>query len=278
MWSSRSASSSVGEADSLKAQGNECFRKGKLNAAIECYTQAIFAHASAALYSNRAMCRVKRCLTEDGTAVAVAEWKQVESDCLDALRLEPEGKTAFKCLYNLGLARTELGHYKAAAENFSQARKRWPEGDATKAIKLQRAEDALRKKEWESTELWRSLRRQRTLAALKALVDVRASTAAAAAAAAAPGGGHGGGHGGGDGSTTEVEDAAVEPAAVEQQEEEEEAAEDWAEHAVELAQMTREEEARAKRDIPDWLCCKISWDLARDPVHGGVSILCAVPF
>ena len=77
--------------EELKRKGNECFKRGKYNAAIECYTQAIDVQPSAALYSNRAMCHVKRCLIE-----AKEEWTQVEADCRASVHLDPAGKTAYK--------------------------------------------------------------------------------------------------------------------------------------------------------------------------------------
>lgn len=117
------------EADNLKAQGNECFKRSKFSAAIELYTQAILLSPSAALYSNRAMwvlhspslilsskphkyltlrwfccrCHVRRSLVE-----MRGEWDQVERDCRMSLELDPHGRSSYKALYHLGVAQVRL--------------------------------------------------------------------------------------------------------------------------------------------------------------------------
>jgi STIP1 family protein 1 len=43
-------------------------------------------------------------------------------------------------------------------------------------------------------------------------------------------------------------------------------AEEWRGHTEQLQLLIAEEEARQTREVPDWLCCKITMDVFRDPV------------
>lgn len=66
------------QAEFLKDQGNQYFKKGKLGAAIEAYTQAIdLCPKVPAFWTNRALCYKKR-----------SEWDKAERDCLKALKLD----------------------------------------------------------------------------------------------------------------------------------------------------------------------------------------------
>jgi STIP1 family protein 1 len=200
--------------EELKAKGNECFRRGKYNAAIECYTQAIDVQASAALYSNRAAAHVKRCLLEGRD-----EWSQVEADCRASVHLDPRGKTAHKAYYNLTMALTKLGQYAPARDSLASARDLLGDSDSDSTARLEAAAGALRRAEWEAAESQRWTARSETLQRLQQLVSER-----------------------GDAS----------PGATDDEEQ--------------LAQLVAEEEARRTRDVPDWLCCKITMDIMRDPV------------
>jgi STIP1 family protein 1 len=221
-------------ADQLKNQGNDCFKRGKYNAAIELYTQAIMQCASAALYSNRAMCHLKRSLQE-----GCEEWSQVEEDCLLSLELEPHGRSSYKALYNLGVAQTKLGRHAAARQAFAKARalcdslSTGAQGDSVSLAKLEVAMGALRKEEWEAEETARTERRTHTLDFLMGLVDTAQAEA--------------------DSTATDGE----RPLQLDM----------LGTHRQELQRIMAEEGDRArKREIPDWLCCKITWDVVRDPV------------
>ena len=78
-------------AEERKAAGNEFFSRGKLEAAIEAYSEAIcFAPNMPTYYTNRAMCHRKK-----------SAWDSVIADCEQALRLDD---TSIKGHYLLGVA------------------------------------------------------------------------------------------------------------------------------------------------------------------------------
>ena len=215
-------------AEQLKLQGNECFKKQKYNAAIEFYTQAIDVQPSAALFSNRAMCHVKRSLIEDRD-----EWAQVESDCRRSVELDASGRTAYKAHYNLGMALTKLESFAEARTSFASAKQLLGSSDSDSAARLEAAGCALCKVEWEALETLRVARRQDTLLSLQQLLGERAAAAAAG---------------------TEEQESGTAAAAA------------WLGHEEQLAALIAEEAARQQRDVPDWLCCKITMDIMRDPV------------
>lgn len=83
-------------AEMLKQHGNFCFSKGKLDAAIEAYSEAISLEPKNAVYrTNRAMCHMKK-----------TNWAEVINDTVHALALE---QTSIKAHYLLGLALFSLG-------------------------------------------------------------------------------------------------------------------------------------------------------------------------
>lgn len=78
-------------AEERKRVGNEAFSKGKLEAAIEAYSEAIcFAPSEPVYYTNRAMCHRKK-----------EQWDAVMADCRVALGLDD---TSIKGHYLLGVA------------------------------------------------------------------------------------------------------------------------------------------------------------------------------
>eukprot|EP00878_Enallax_costatus_P031599 GHUV01034560.1.p1 GENE.GHUV01034560.1~~GHUV01034560.1.p1 ORF type:complete len:242 (+),score=78.89 GHUV01034560.1:274-999(+) len=95
-------------AESLKAEGNALFTKGKYSAAAECYTEAITLDPSlAVLYVNRGMCYKKLC-----------KWQQVAQDATTALS---HNRDLMKAHYLLGVARRELRDVQQAITHLSKA-------------------------------------------------------------------------------------------------------------------------------------------------------------
>ncbi|KAJ4783246.1 E3 ubiquitin-protein ligase CHIP [Rhynchospora pubera] len=79
------------QAELLKQDGNTFFKKDRLGAAIDAYTEAIALCPNVAVYwTNRALCFKKR-----------NEWRKVEDDCRNALQLD---NNSVKAHYMLGLA------------------------------------------------------------------------------------------------------------------------------------------------------------------------------
>ncbi|CAM6095654.1 unnamed protein product [Calypogeia fissa] len=96
------------QADLLKDKGNQYFKKEKLGAAIEAYTEAITLCPSVPLYwTNRAICERKR-----------EQWEKVEADCRRALELDNH---CVKAYYLLGLALVHYQQYEEAVKQLERA-------------------------------------------------------------------------------------------------------------------------------------------------------------
>ena len=95
-------------AEERKEFGNTCFQKGKLDAAIEAYSEAICLDPQQAVFrTNRAMCYLKK-----------EAWEKVASDCKAALALEPN---SIKGHYLLGNALVEQASYEEGVHHLQQA-------------------------------------------------------------------------------------------------------------------------------------------------------------
>ena len=94
-------------ADKEKEKGNECFKTGEHDTAIEYYTRGLSLHENAIIYANRAMAYLRM----DRAADAV-------KDCDSALRVDPSYK---KALFRRGLAYKALASYDEAADDLKAA-------------------------------------------------------------------------------------------------------------------------------------------------------------
>ena len=93
----------MSQADSLKAHGNECFAKGKLDAAIEAYSECICLSPGVAVYhTNRALCYHKK-----------AMWDAVVHDCGVVLTIDSR---SVKAHYLLGTALVEQQKLREGTE------------------------------------------------------------------------------------------------------------------------------------------------------------------
>ncbi|KAG6555752.1 hypothetical protein Mapa_002992 [Marchantia paleacea] len=102
------ANTSEKQAEAAKKQGNIYFKKEKLGAAIEAYTEAIALCPQVPIYwTNRALCERKR-----------NEWEKVEADCRKALELDNK---SVKAHYMLGLALLHYQQYGRAVAELEKA-------------------------------------------------------------------------------------------------------------------------------------------------------------
>ncbi|KAK7293194.1 hypothetical protein RJT34_16057 [Clitoria ternatea] len=93
-----SFSSVAKQAEQLRIDGNNYFKKERFGAAVDAYTEAITLCPNVAVYwTNRALCHRKR-----------GDWKRVEEDSLQAIRLD---SNSFKAHYMLGLALIQKEEY-----------------------------------------------------------------------------------------------------------------------------------------------------------------------
>ena len=124
------------QAEKLKEHGNACFSKGKLEAAIEAYSECICLDNSCAVYyTNRALCHHKK-----------AAWPLVELDCNSALALE---STSVKARYLLGAALVEQGDYRRGTEELHRALELCKERTVSYKEDILRALLSARKRHWE---------------------------------------------------------------------------------------------------------------------------------
>ncbi|XP_064632821.1 RNA polymerase II-associated protein 3-like [Lineus longissimus] len=96
-----------------KDRGNQCFKAGKYNEAVECYTKGIQCDSyNAVLPANRAMALLKQ-----------EKFGAAEFDCTESLLLDP---TYVKAYSRRGAARLALGKLHKAKEDFEQVLKLEP--------------------------------------------------------------------------------------------------------------------------------------------------------
>ncbi|KAM0051020.1 putative U box domain, tetratricopeptide-like helical domain superfamily [Helianthus debilis subsp. tardiflorus] len=101
-------SSAAEQAEQLKQDGNLYFKKNRLGAAIDAYTEAITLCPNVPVYfTNRALCHRKR-----------NEWARVEEDCMRAVRLDPK---SVKGHYMLGLALLQRENYAEGIKALERA-------------------------------------------------------------------------------------------------------------------------------------------------------------
>ncbi|XP_066363093.1 E3 ubiquitin-protein ligase CHIP-like isoform X1 [Miscanthus floridulus] len=95
------------QAELRRIEGNVCFKKARLGAAIDCYTEAIALCPDVAVYwMNRALCHFK-----------LKEWAKVEEDSRKALALD---HTLVKGHYLLGCALLEKEESALAIKEFEK--------------------------------------------------------------------------------------------------------------------------------------------------------------
>ncbi|KAL6624642.1 hypothetical protein ACP70R_031963 [Stipagrostis hirtigluma subsp. patula] len=96
------------QAELRRIEGNACFKKARLGAAIDCYTEAIALCPDVAVYwMNRGLCHFRR-----------KEWPKVEEDSRRALALDD---TLVKGHYLLGCALLEKEEFALAIHEFEKA-------------------------------------------------------------------------------------------------------------------------------------------------------------
>ena len=124
-------------AEEAKALGNAMFSKGKLQAAIEAYSEAIcFEPSEPVYYTNRAMCHRRR-----------EAWESVISDCEKALSLDD---TSIKGHYLLGVALEAGGLFPDAVRHLHRALELCKDRTIAYKDDIQRAMLLARKREWQA--------------------------------------------------------------------------------------------------------------------------------
>ncbi|XP_071720663.1 E3 ubiquitin-protein ligase CHIP-like [Rutidosis leptorrhynchoides] len=100
--------SAIDQAEQLKQDGNSYFKKNRLGAAIDAYTEAITLCPNIPVYwTNRALCHRKR-----------NDWARVEQDCLKAIQLDYK---SVKGHYMFGLALLRKEKYAQGIKELQRA-------------------------------------------------------------------------------------------------------------------------------------------------------------
>ncbi|CAM8894191.1 unnamed protein product [Rhodiola kirilowii] len=106
--SSLDALSADEQAEQLRQVGNYYFKKGRFDAAIEAYTEAITLCPNVIVYwTNRALCHRKK-----------NDWVKLDEDCRRAIQLD---KKSVKAHYMLGLALLEKEKYGEGVKELEKA-------------------------------------------------------------------------------------------------------------------------------------------------------------
>lgn len=126
------------QAEKIKAHGNECFAKGKLDAAIEAYSECICLEPGIAVYyTNRALCYHKK-----------GQWDAVVRDCQVVLSIDAQ---SVKAHYMLGQALIEQGQLQRGEQGLQRALQLCKERTVSYKEDILRALLSARKRIWEST-------------------------------------------------------------------------------------------------------------------------------
>ncbi|KAL5562187.1 hypothetical protein UlMin_031934 [Ulmus minor] len=209
--------SSALQAEQLKEDGNLCFKKERLGAAIDNYTEAITLCPDVPVYwTNRALCYLKR-----------NDWTKVENDCRVAIKLD---HNSVKAHYMLGLALIKKQEYDDGIKELEKAldlgRGANPNGYMVEEIWQELAK--AKYSQWERASTMRSWELQILKECCEAALKERHFL---------------------DNSHSDEDSTA---------------------HLEQLKDLElvfqRAGEADTPKEVPDYLCCKITLDLFRDPV------------
>jgi STIP1 family protein 1 len=214
-------------ANDLKVQGNTYFQARRFTDAVSCYTKAIIHDPSIpTYYTNRALCYLK-----------LRMWENASQDCQRALEADPN---LVKGHFFNGQALYELELYDEAVASLKKAL------DLAKEQKLNFGDDIsaalrlARKKKWMLLEEKRIQQEIELQIQLNSLVTAEKDRRIEALKRLTPGSC--------DADIEHVTD----------------------EYVKKLQQINdlfvQVDERRKKREVPDILCCKISFEIMRDPV------------
>lgn len=219
----------INQDQEFKIQGNKLFIHRKYNEALECYTKAILKNPNIPTYfTNRALCYLK-----------LQWWDAAAADCKRALEMN---STLVKGHFFLAQALLEKENYDEAINHFQRA------NDFAREQKLNVGDDiasqlrVARKRRWNSLEEKRITQEIELQTYLTGLIheDRERKTDEIQKAAAS--------HSEADGEVAKTEQLCDQ-------------------RIAELnALFTKVDDHRMKREVPDYLCGKISFEVLRDPV------------
>ncbi|XP_036594867.1 E3 ubiquitin-protein ligase CHIP [Trichosurus vulpecula] len=219
-------------AQELKEQGNRLFVGRKYPEAAACYSKAITRNPLVAVYyTNRALCYLK--MQQHDKALA---------DCKHALELDSQ---SVKAHFFLGQCQLEMENYDEAIANLQRAYNLAKEQRLNFGDDIPSALRIAKKKRWNSIEERRIHQENELHAYLTKLIMAERERELEECQRSQE-------ENNGDESRNRAQQASIE-----------------AKHDKYLADMdelfSQVDEKRKKRDIPDYLCGKISFELMREP-------------
>ncbi|XP_068964263.1 E3 ubiquitin-protein ligase CHIP isoform X2 [Petaurus breviceps papuanus] len=219
-------------AQELKEQGNRLFVGRKYPEAAACYSKAITRNPLVAVYyTNRALCYLK--MQQHDKALA---------DCKHALELDSQ---SVKAHFFLGQCQLEMENYDEAIANLQRAYNLAKEQRLNFGDDIPSALRIAKKKRWNSIEERRIHQENELHAYLTKLIMAERERELEECQRSQE-------EDNGDESRNRAQQASIE-----------------AKHDKYLADMdelfSQVDEKRKKRDIPDYLCGKISFELMREP-------------
>ncbi|XP_037960738.1 E3 ubiquitin-protein ligase CHIP [Teleopsis dalmanni] len=214
----------------LKEQGNQMFLARKYDDAINLYTKAIIKNPNnATCFTNRALCHLK-----------LKHWDMSCMDCRRALDIDGN---LLKAHFFLGQSLMEQEHYDEAIKHLQRA------FDLSKEQKLKFGDDITsqlrlaRKKRWNVLEEKRICQEIELQTYINKLIKDDMENRLA---------------------KLKIDDTTSEDQLKEKQQEIEQECDD---HIKELNNVfAKVDDRRRKRDVPDFLCGKISFEILTDPV------------
>uniref|UniRef100_A0A4W5MQF6 E3 ubiquitin-protein ligase CHIP n=1 Tax=Hucho hucho TaxID=62062 RepID=A0A4W5MQF6_9TELE len=218
-------------AQEWKEQGNRLFLSRKYQESAACYSKAIKRNPSVSVYyTNRALCNVK--LQQHDKALA---------DCKQALELDPH---SVKALFFLGQCHLEMENYDEAIGNLQRAYNLAKEQRLNFGDDIPSALRIAKKKRWNSIEEKRINQENELHAYLTKLILAE--------------------------KERELDDSREEQdAKSEECRSRHDLTKFHSKHDKHLSDMeelfSQLDEKRKKREIPDYLCGKISFELMREP-------------
>ncbi|XP_006005585.1 E3 ubiquitin-protein ligase CHIP [Latimeria chalumnae] len=219
-------------AQELKEQGNRLFLGRKYQEAVACYSKAINRNPSVAVYyTNRALCYLK-----------MQQYDKTVADCKHALELDSQ---SVKAHFFLGQCQLEMENYDEAIANLQRAYNLAKEQRLNFGDDIPSALRIAKKKRWNSIEEKRINQENVLHAYLTKLILAEKERELEECKLKQQEEG------------TEDSRAQAELAKIESKHEK---------YLIDMDELfSQVDEKRKRRDIPDYLCGKISFELMREP-------------
>lgn len=251
-----SASSSSSSSNKFKEEGNKLFMKRNYKEAIEMYTKALDKSISSTHYTNRALCYFK-----------LQQWSATIEDCRRAIELDPHSVKAF---FFMGQSLCESFHFDEGIVHLKRAHELTKELNENYGDEITRTIRNAKRRRWnyledkrikQEVELQVYLNRlmledkQKQIQKIRSNNTNKISSDLDSIASAEPN------------QASAKNENEITNADQNEKQLIDNIEQDFQQRFDELARLfTENDSRRQKREIPDFLCGKISFELMNDPV------------